>query len=279
MSPPFVMLLKKGVMLCMAFNSYEFSFAGESSYQYGLMLYDFGGTGQGNVSFGNQASIIETRTHCRIQPLHFGVNYHQKPLEFKLVFGAEEPLDRYELENISMWLTGHQRYQWLSVDQPDLEHVQFRCLITKLTPLVHGWLPVAFEADVVCDCPYAYGFPFEKQYTIRGKTDILFRNDSSVHEYIKPSIFFQPTPNTTKLSIVNQNDGNREFLLEDIPAIAHSIEIDNQNGIIRDTAGKTNLYAGFNLHFFRLVHGDNRLVVTGDGILMISGRFLHNVSA
>ena len=263
----------------MSFNSYEFSLAGESSYQYGLMLYDFGGTGQSNVNFGNQASIVETRTNLRIQPLHFGVNYHQKPLEFKLVFGAEEPLDRYELENISMWLTGHQRYQWLSIDQPDLEFVQFYCLITRLTPLAHGWLPVAFEADVVCDCPYAYGLPFEKQYTINGKTEILFRNNSSVHEYIKPIISFHPSTGTTKLSIVNLDDERREFLLDRIPASVSSIEIDNLNGIIQETVNSINLYDGFNLNFFRLVHGDNHLVVTGNGTLTISGRFLHNVSA
>lgn len=63
----------------MSFNSYEFTWGGESSYQYGLMIYDFNGTKQNNVSFGNQASIVETRINNRIQPLHFGVNYHSKP--------------------------------------------------------------------------------------------------------------------------------------------------------------------------------------------------------
>ena len=117
---------------------------------YGLMIYDFGGTGQSNVAFGNVGSIVETRTNNRIQPVHYGVNYHATPLEFKLVFGAQRALDRFELEYISMWLTGHQNYQWLSIDQPDMERVQFRCLITSLTPLAHGWLPVAFEATVRC---------------------------------------------------------------------------------------------------------------------------------
>ena len=87
------------------FNSYEFSFAGESSLMYGLMIYDIDGNGQENVPFGNSAEIIETRTLNRIQPIHFGVNYHESPLQFKLVFGAEDYLDRYELENISFWLT------------------------------------------------------------------------------------------------------------------------------------------------------------------------------
>ena len=265
----------------MAFNSYEFSFNGESSLMYGLMIYDYDGNGQGNVSFGNQAAIVETRTNNRIQPLHFGVNYHQKPLEFKLVFGAENPLDRYDLQNISMWLTGHQQYQWLSIDQPDLEHVQFRCLITKLTPLAHSWLPVAFEANVLCDCPYAYGYPFEESYTINGETNILFRNNGSVREYFKPYISFRPAFGTTELKIVNADDGGREFLLSDIPTGAAVVNIDNRNGIIQDQDNKFNLYDGFKdcMKFFRLVHGDNNLVVTGNGTLTIYGRFLYNVSA
>lgn len=274
------------------FNTYEFSFAGESSLMYGLMVYDIGGTSQSNVSFGNTASIVETRLNNRIQPIHFGVNYHSKPLEFKLVFGSDRALDRYELENISFWLTGHQDYQWLSIDQPDLERVQFRCLITSLTPLAHGWLPVAFEATVRCDCPYAYGFPFEKSYQIKGTTRILFRNESSMREYLKPVLTFKPATDTRQLSIINHNDNGREFRLENLPSGEDVnggyfyANIDNANGIIVSVSGdkdntiegQYNLYNGFNLNFFRLVHGDNVLEVTGDGVLTISGRFLYNVA-
>lgn len=259
------------------FNSYEFTFAGESSMMYGLMLYDFSGTGQSAVPFGNKGSIIETRMLGRIQPLHFGVNYHGSPLQFKLVFGSlEESLDRYEMGNIAHWLTGYQDYQWLSIDQPDLERVQFRCLITQLTPIHHGWLPYAFEATVVCDCPYAYGFPFEYQYNINGATDILFRNDSSVREYIKPTLIYEPKSGDT-LSIVNHDDDDREFKLTGIPS-STKVVVDNRNGIIQETIGKTNLYDGFNLNFFRLVYGDNNLAVTGSGTLTITGRLLYNVA-
>lgn len=260
------------------FNAYEFMFAGESSYQYGLMLYDFGGTGQSNVGFGNTASISETRLNNKIQPIHFGVNYHSAPLEFKLVFGSDHALDRYELENISFWLTGHQEYQWLSIGQPDLERVQFKCLITSLTPLMHGWLPVAFEATVRCDCPYAYGYPFEKTYQIKGVSSLLFRNESSTREYLKPVIAFRPSSGSTELKIVNKSDNDYTFSLSDLPASNLDIQIDNANGIIQELNYGYNLYDGFNLHFFRLVHGDNILEATGDGTLTISGRFLYNVA-
>lgn len=260
------------------FNSYEFSFDGESSVMYGLMIYDFDGNGQSDVSFGNKASIVEVRTNNRIQPLHFGVNYHSKPLEFKLVFGAEKELDRYELEAISLWLTGHQDYKWLSIDQPDMERVQFRCIITELTPLAHGWLPVAFEANVICDCPYAYGFPFSKTYQISGETSVLFRNESSTIEYLKPKLIINPATGVKEVKIVNKNDNDREFILKDLPTSNLNIVIDNNNGIIQETLYGYNLYDGFNLNFFRLVHGDNNLVITGNGSVTISGRFLYNVA-
>ena len=258
------------------FNSYEFTFAGESSAMYGLMIYDFGGISQDKVSFGNTASIVESRTNNRIRPIHFGVNYHKSPLQFKLVFGADRALDRYEMESISMWLTGHQNYQWLSIDQPDLNHVEFRCLITRLTPLHHGWLPVAFEAAVLCDCPYAYGLPFKYKYQLDGTSDILIRNNSSVREYIRPVFNYMPRTESA-LKIVNHNDNDREFLLEPLSYTA-LISVDNENCIIRDEVYRYNLYKNFNMNFFRFVQGDNNLTVLGNGNLTISGRFLHNVA-
>lgn len=260
------------------FNSYEFTFDGESCEVYGLHMYDIDGKGQKPVSFGNKASIIETNSNSRVQPIHYGVNYHASPLEFTLVFGTEDKvLDRYEMEEIALWLTGHQDYKWLTIGQPDLEHCMFRCIITQLTPIHIRWLPCAFEATVRCDCPYAYGFPFEQVYQINGKTNVLFRNEGSCREYLKPTITFRPSGGGGKVSIVNTSDGNRETALENLPNSASAVVIDNKNGIIQG-AENHNYYSGFNMNFFRAVHGDNNLVVTGNGTLVISGQFLYNVA-
>ena len=260
------------------FNTYEFTFNGESSLMYGMIVCEFDGNKQNDVNFGNTASIVEARTNNRVKPIHFGVNYHEKPLEFKLVFGSERVLDRYELENISMWLTGHQNYQWLTIDQPDMERVMFRCLITELKPISHGWLPVAFEAKVRCDCPYAYGYPFSTTYEISGTTTILFRNESSVHEYIKPILKIVPNYGVSEIRIKNKSDGNREFILAGIPSSNISIIVDNERGIIQENTHNYNLYPHFNLNFFRLVHGDNNIEIIGDCSFTIEGRFLYNVA-
>ena len=260
------------------FNTYEFTFAGESSLMYGMVVCDIDGQGQEEVSFGNVAEIIETRTTNRIQPVHYGVNYHTEPLEFTLIFGSERMLDRYELEEISLWLTGHQEYQWLAIDQQDMDNVQFRCLITELKPIYHGWLPHAFEATIRCDCPYAYSQPWEQTFAISGTVPILFRNESSVREYVKPTLVFEVNPGTTEVGIVNHSDNDREFKLSGLPAGGLTITVDNNHGIIQDDTGSYNLYEYFNMNFFRLVRGDNELEVTGNGALTMQGRFLRNVA-
>ena len=245
---------------------------------YGLMVYDIGGRGQSEVSFGNTASIIESRTTGRIQPLHYGVNYNENPLEFTLVFGSMREMDRYELEEVSAWLTGHNNYRWLSIDQPDMDEMQFRCIVTKLTPIYHGWLPIAFEATIRCDCPYAYGYPFTETYSIgNSASNIIFKNLSTVNDYVKPTLMFTPN-GATSISIVNHSDNDREFKIENI-SDGSVVLADNLNGILTDTSTyERNLYSGFNLNFFRLVRGDNALTITGKGVLKISGRFLYNAA-
>lgn len=241
------------------------------------MIYDIGNEKQNAVSFGNKADIVEAKTVNRIRPIHYGVNYHQDPLEFTLVFGSEEEyLDRFDFEAISMWLTGHQQYQWLTIDQPDLEHVQFRCLCTELTPIFNSWLPIAFEAKFRCDCPYAYGHVFQETYEAGGMLHFTFRNAGSAREYLRPSLTIVTNSGSTHFSIVNHSDNGRELEFTDLPAGGATIFMDNENGIITEASG-VDMYSRCNLNFFRLLPGDNEITINGYADVVISGRFLHNV--
>ena len=231
---------------------------------------------QEDVPFGNQASIIESRTRNCIQPIFYGVDYHEDPLEFKLIFGAVQPLDRYDLQRISMWLTGHQSYKWLSIDQPDLGEVCYRCIITALKPVSIGWLPYAMEATIRCDCPYAYSFPIHKSYTITGESHILFANESSVRAHLKPLLSIVTT--ATDFEIINQSDDGRKFAFHGLPSGEKSILADNAHGILTDRNAEYNLYEYFNMNFFRFIHGDNILDVKGTGTLTVDCRFLYNTA-
>lgn len=261
------------------FKTYEFIFAGMPSSMYGLMVYDFSGNSHSDNPFGNKAEIIETRIPGRVRPLHYGVNYNEEPLSFKLVFGSEKPLDRWDLQGISQWLTGYQQYQWLQIEQPDMTYMSFRCLIKKLTPITVGWYPHAFEAEVICDCPYAYGEEFTETINFSNGMSYYLFSDSSAKDPCKPTMNIITTSGTT-FAITNQSDNNRVFKIDGLPSSGAQIYVDNENCIIEDKNNtQRDYYAGFNDNFFRIIPGDNYLQFTGSGTITITGRYYYNVGA
>lgn len=260
------------------YRSYQFTFANIPASMFGMFVCDIGSNQHNSQAFGNQANIVEVRLPQRITPLHYGVRYHDSPLEFTLIFGAEHEIDRYQFQEISNWLTGYQDYQWLSIDQPDMSHIQFRCLIQSLTPISINWVPVAFEAKIICDCPYGYSYPFEEVIEVSGSTSIRFYNDSTIRDMLKPNLKIELDSGCTDFSITN-NTTDTVVCFSGLPAGGITIEMDNENEIICDSTETHDLYSHFNFQFFNLVSGDNDLVLDGKGRVTISGRYLYNVGA
>lgn len=260
------------------YSSYEFTFADIPASIYGMFVCDIGSKKHTDNDFGNKANIVEKRIANRITPLHYGVRYHDEPLTFSLIFGSEDYMDRYQIQEVSNWLTGYQDYQWLSIDQPDMEHIQFRCLIQSLTPISIQWLPIAFEAKIVCDCPYGYSYPFEEKIPVNGKIDYRFYNDSSIRENLKPDMKITVDSGCSKFSIKNKTTG---ILMEfdGLPGGGTTIMVDNENEILTEANSRYDLYEYFNFQFMDFQSGDNQLEITGIGTVVINGRYLYNVGA
>ncbi len=269
------------------FQTYSFSYADVSASMYGLFICDFDGNMNTDSPFGNKASIIETRLPERVRPITYKINRHNEPLEFDLIFASERTLDRYEMDEIAVWLTGHDQYQWLDIEQADMADKRYRCIISQLKPISIGWYPMAFEAHVVCDCPYAYGFPFSETLTITNGTEITFRNPGTAREWLYPTVLIQIMGNSgaTDFVLTNEADPSNSMIFSGMPGGGNGlrIEVDNENRIITDLNRGLNLLDYFNFNFFRLQPGANRLTIAGkgwtSGWLTISGRALYNVGA
>lgn len=260
------------------FKSYEFTYAGMPASMFSMYVADMSSNKHSANSFANQANIVEKRLANRITPIHYGVRYNDNPLSFTLIFGADHKLDRYEMQAVSKWLTGYQDYQWLSIDQPDMDHIQFRCLVQELTPIHLSWMPMAFEAKIICDCPYGYSYPFEKVYQVNGSVSKDFYNDSSCAERLKPEMVINLAPGCTNFSIKNETTG-QEMKFEGLPGSSMTIHIDNENQVITEEVSNYDLYEYFNFEFLELEPGDNKLVISGVGNMIIRGRYLYNVGA
>ena len=260
------------------YRSYEFTFADTPASLYGMFVCDIGSKSHSDNEFGNKANIVETRIANRITPLHYGVRYHDEPLRFTLIFASEQYMDRYEIQEVSNWLTGYQEYQWLSIDQPDMEHIQFRCLIESLTPVSIRWLPIAFEAKVVCDCAYGYSHPFKEEISVNGRTRYRFYNDSTIRENFRPEVRTELASGCKDFTITNETTGT-VVQFKGLPGGGITILMDNENEVLQDSNSVYDLYDYFNFQFFELASGDNQLVFEGSGKVVISGRYLYNVGA
>lgn len=265
----------------MAFWGNHFVFNDIPCEDYDLMLYDVGSTAQSAGNFASGVSIIEETIPSRYKPHFYGVQFEKK-LEFTIMFGVnqrrldnEKYLDRYELEAIASWLTGHDRYMWLEVEQKDLEDVRYRCIVSSLEIVEYGNIPCALKATVTCDGPYAYLYPQTFEYKISVSQTINFFNESSHNGFYMPYMEIEPSSGGD-FCIENLSDDSRKFSFEKLPSLVKKICIDNDNGIITNDQD-LNIYPYFNFKFFRLIKGENNLKITGNGILRIICEFPVNV--
>ena len=265
----------------MAFHGSSFIFDGISCEEFHLMLYTFGDKGQSDAQLVTR-ELFEDRVARSYVPLYYGSSFN-RPLEFDLVFGQNPKLidqhtelNRWDMEAISAWLTGPEGYRDLVIVQEDLEAVHFKSIISDLQQISLGGETWALSCKVRCDSPY--GYLSERVFTyevVNQLNEAVLYNRSSHCGYYYPKVKITlPDPmyrgDRERISIVNETDGGREFLL-DIPneaPQASEIIIDGQRGVIENDA-KRNLYDCFNYNFFRLLRGKN--------IIHFSGRFTADI--
>lgn len=265
----------------MAFWGSEFIFDGIPCSALGLMVYQFGSNAQEDVSFQN-GEIIEDRIPGRYDALTYGLVQNQS-LEYTLVFGAnmasidaEKSIDRYEVEEITAWLTGHSSRKWLTIVQDDMESFRYKCLISELKLITYGELPWAFSCRVSCDSPFAYSMPSEYSYTVNGSLEKTLFNRSSFNGFFYPRMEITINDGDS-FSIQNNSDGGRIFQFTSLPGGSSlEITIDNKNQVITNNMD-LNLYPYFNMKFLRLVRGNNKLVFTGNATVKFICEFPVNI--
>lgn len=265
----------------MSFYGSSFSFDGISCEEYGLMLYDFDTHTQGDSKYATGMQIIEDRLPMRSRSLFYGA-YYDAPLEFKLVFGVDEdsaacgtPLDRQDMEVIGSWLTGHNAYKWLAIDQPDMEGLLYRCIITDLEMIEVAMCKWAFQCNVHCDSPYAYTLPQQIRYEVDGELDAILHSRSSANGFYYPDVSIALS-GSDGFRITNVSDGERSTEFSGPLQFGDTIELSGDTGIISARSG-LNMYQHFNFVFPRLVRGDNKIKITGRGAVTFTCSFPVNI--
>jgi len=256
----------------MAFWGDYFVYDGIPCTEFGLRLYEVDGVASGNASFSLPSNVSEDRIAGKYKPFFYGVTQND-PLKFKMIFGIDkalaassEFLDSWDKEIISSWLSPLDGYRWLEIEQPDMEHVRYRCRIENLTSIELSNIPIAFSCEVYCDSPFAYLYPITYKYNCSGDTQVLLRSRSSYRGNYKPKLKITLNGSNT-IQIVNLSNKGKAFELKELPQdYFMTIDVDNENGIITNNMD-LNIYPYFNFEFFELVNGDNKIRIIGNCIL------------
>ena len=265
----------------MAFQGNKFIFDGIPGETYGLMLANINHANQNAGNIGGTWKVQEDRIVRRAVGLDYGVTAND-PLSFPITMVAMEDnryFDRYDVAAVAGWLTGHQSFKTLTVLQPDMEGIYYKCRITKLEAVEIGMRIVGFTATVTCDGPFAYRATNRWEATAAATgVDAVYCNASNVNDYFYPTLLLEGV--TGDVCIKNTTDQNREFVLSGLPVGTRTIEIDCVHQIMTASDG-INLYNYWNVdtpkYLPRFVRGNNRLVLTGDYELTIQGDVAWNV--
>lgn len=249
----------------MAYFGCQFVFDDIPSWEYGLVIYDFGEIEE-DGGFSSMPKIVEDRIARRYTPLHYGVTRNE-PLKFKLHFGVDpraidrnQWLDRWEIDAIASWLTEHDDYKYLEIFQQDLDAIRYKCIITDLTYSSYGKYPWAFTCEVTCDGPYAYLTPETISRTFAATTNSAqismsfpLMNLASPRVY-RPAIRISNLSNLEGVGVYCDGDEDNAFEINDLTGVGDYIDADNEREILSCESG-LNLYDRFNLRFFRLLRG------------------------
>jgi len=262
------LLFCKGVIVI--FSAYDFIFDGVPGEQYGLKLYNFDSASQDdNSSLGISPEVLEDRIGRRISPIHYGVSF-QTPLNFKIVFGSDSPLDRYDISVITSWLIGHQNYKWLDILQPDLYSKRYKCILQNAKVVTVSGLPFALQCDVLCDSPFSYSYPEVYAASINGSGEIAVYNFSTMNLPYYPNIKIENIK-SSKIEIYTASEPNRKLVFSKTSGV-NWIEIAGESHMITSDNSRT-VYSGCNFNFLRLIRGDNMITITGNCDITITCEF------
>lgn len=178
----------------MPFYGKSFTFNGLSCRDFDLMMYDIDNKRSDTNRVVNGISIIEDYSKLRWKPFFYGTSMDKK-LSFDIVFGvnidridSNQYLSRLEIHNIAHWLTGHDSYKFLEIEQDDMQYIRYKCIITSLEVMEYDMLPYAMKATVECDSPFAYMYPQTFKYNVEGRKNVQIYNDSGYNGYYYPIV-------------------------------------------------------------------------------------------
>ena len=252
------------------FYGLDITYDDRSASEFGLQVINFD-TGKQDKSFTPTYSILEEKARSRDVPHFFGVETGD-PLEFSIILGSEEELDRYDKNAIARWVS-QKEYKRLVVDQEDLENLVYFAICESSKTIEVGGMAYAIQLEMRCNAHYPYEEITETLITTTANDYFTFYSPSGLNEYVYPTLTIENPVGLNSFVIKNNTDDNtRLFEFENLVG-GESIIVDNDLGLVSGDATFNDFSAVSK--WFRLVPEDNtiRVIAAAGMTITVTGLF------
>ena len=171
----------------------------------------------------------------------------------------------HECREVLRQLTGFNGYKNMQIYSYELDELLYyhvrviNASYKKIDGKVAG-----IKLQMECDSLFAWSKQYDLKYDVKaGDTIYIYNSSDDLYHYLLPKVTIIPKAPIDKLEMINLSDKNWTTIIKNIGS-QEIITMDSQNDILWSSHTERIFASDFNLHFIRLVAGENRIQTNRD---------------
>ncbi len=233
---------------------------------YGFMLASFDpGSSNFEDELGMDYETIEEFIGQNPVPVYLGARYTGKLKPHAAVvkdprYNKDMYFSEHECRELLRQLTGFTGYRLMQIYSYKLDELlYYNVRITNASYKKIGGKVAGILLSMECDSQFAWSKEFTAVYTAAAGQPFLFCNTSDdLYHYLLPSVTIASAAPIERLDIQNLSDGGWTTTIQHIRQ-GEIIQMDSQHEILTSSVPGRMLWNDFNMHFIRLIAGQNQI--------------------
>ena len=238
---------------------------------YGLILASFdSNSANDEEELGMDYETIEEYIGHNPIPVYLGSKYNNKlkpqaTIIKDVCYDQPYYFTEHECREVLRQLTGFRGYKTMQIYSYEFDELlYFNVRIVNASYRKISDKVVAIILQMECDSQFAWSKEFITVYSASPERPIMFYNSSDdLNNYLLPKITITSNSPIASLKIKNIFDDNWVTEIKNISA-NEVITMDSKNEILTSSMANRNVLNDFNMHFIRMVAGQNNIEVNSD---------------
>lgn len=231
---------------------------------YGLMLASFdSNSSDSEDELGMDHETIEEFIGHNPVPVYLGAKYQNKLKPQATIIkdvniNSDMHFTEHECRDILRQLTGFRGYKNMQIEPYEFDELlYFNVRIVSLSYKKVSGKVVGIILQMECDSQFAWSKEHRITYHLEAENPIFLQNTSDdLYNYLLPKIIITPSSSIANLELTNVSDDNWTAIISNIDS-DEEITMDSKNELLISSNEDRIIMNDFNMHFIRLVAGEN----------------------